>query len=230
MSEQACVPAGSPDGGQFGAGGEAGGSVSDAPKNFPRSSDPSVSGMLSKENVKDVKDYQNGGPALEANIVLRRPDRGLEWLKKEQPDAAAAVERLDAAIATSTLDEDVQVARLAASHIASLSDKVGQEYVDDGFVSTTHDHGEAVDKLQAMLYKSAGVTKREAQDKTLYHMKINVPKGTPALKMFPINPKGKYSWQKEILLGRGHKYRVDSYHHDKNVWPEVHTVTVTLVG
>lgn len=87
----------------------------------------------------------------------------------------------------------VQMDAFGVDNVDALSKLSGKTFTDKGYMSTAI--GEKVNPA----FKSKQV-----------HMKINIPAGTKAFHMPDIAPDARMKAEKELVLGRGQKFRVDS--------------------
>lgn len=177
------------DNGQFGSGN--GGSAASKPaRDYSKMSEAAsqkVTDRASKQHLtklnpderRTVRNFSEAG-----NYGVNEGLRSGSELTGEQ---SAQVGNMDSAIAKGALDENTTLYR----GIETLPGgwKEGTEFQDNGFVSTTLRE----DVANSFAFKNGTV------------VKINAPAGTHAMHMSSLS---KHSSEQEVLLGRGHTYRV----------------------
>jgi hypothetical protein len=90
--------------------------------------------------------------------------------------------------------------------------KIGDEEIDDGFLSTTVNYNVATGNQHRSIGQPGGFGGGAI-------LTIRVPKGTPAIAMNAVNPGSTYSSSEELLLNRGIKKRlVDKRQDSAGVW------------
>jgi hypothetical protein len=157
------------------------------------SKDGLVSGpRLSQNQVDSLQDYQAGS---EVNQVLRGGGTMTD-------DLDQMTEELDSSMGVTL--KDAEVYRVIPNGVA---DKLGpgDVYQDKGFVSTTKQQGALDDIIDKVGFDSSDVKQ----------MTIAVPKGTRAIDMNANlktagHNENYFPQQKEVVLGRGYKFRVES--------------------
>lgn len=116
--------------------------------------------------------------------------------KYESPEVKESIAILDSVMKTAAkTQESVTVYRGLAKLPEGL--KSGSVFIDKGYVSTSTDKG-AADKIA-----------REAKDDIPIVMQIKIPKGKPALSMEHATGKTKYSTEREVLLPRNAKFKIE---------------------
>lgn len=116
-----------------------------------------------------------------------------------QAKHSADVERMDKAIESSTLKEDTTLYRAVPKEVVEkLLD--GATFTDPAYVSTS-----LSPNITSKLHKELGM------DKDYFTpIRIIAPKGTHALNVnATLKEDHEYSWQKEVILPRGVKFRVE---------------------
>ena len=124
------------------------------------------------------------------NAALRKGEMPTDW-------RAHAVERLDSALAKSSVPKDLLVYRGLRDQSLVSHLKPGAVFRDHGFLSTTISKNVANDS-----FADGGV---------LFH--ITIPKGGKAL---PMTRQGHYNHEKEVLLPRGSRLRVRKVERNEN--------------
>lgn len=148
--------------------------------------------------------YVQGGFMSDVNPQLRKHEGDLS--KFFQPINAGFVKKLDAEM--EPLPKDTKLYRVLGSHRADFEE--GDEFVDHGFMSTTR----SSDALETIV-EDVGLSDEYS------HLVIHAPKGTPHINVNARLEGGHmYSHQKEIVLGRGLKYRVIEIETDDTPPPE----------
>lgn len=121
-----------------------------------------------------------------------------------KPDARVVAD-LDAAIDAGRTARDAPVYRLLLGTFFDTL-KAGKAFVDRGYVSTSRSFA----GMQKIV-KSSQTRENEA----MAIIEIRVPKGTRALDMnrafSRVGRRNRFAYQDEILLGRGHKFKVLSH-------------------
>jgi len=145
---------------------------------------------LSAKETEALGAYVNTSMHMEVNTYLRD---GKQWLAPQELERAIAMDKdLTEAIGRSELLEDTELVR--GINIVSFPDAImgmaGETYVDKGFMSTTKSK-----------YDNEAFTSG---------VKINVlaPKGTKALDVTQVFNTRMSSFDQEVLLQKGLKYKV----------------------
>lgn len=158
------------------------------------------SGGLTVHQTDALQNYQGGS---EVNHALRSGEPLKGGYQKD-------VEHLDASM--SPLTKDATLYRVVPSDVtANLS--IGDVFEDRGFVSTT--------KTSAALNKIKDEV--DLHDDETSTVTIKAPKGTKAIDVNAHlkGSRNNFEYQKEMVLDRGLKYRVNNKDNRGNVWVEV---------
>lgn len=176
--------------------------------------DVAVAGQLNGRSVNSIinsiDEYQELAYE-DINGHLRANDGDLS---DADPEIVRYTRDIDAVMESSQLTDDVLVYRgiWSANDIFGDAwrpngDNTGLEWEDSAFVSTSVD-GEIIDRISNASRRPEGV-----------NMRILVPRGTPA---FGIDPE---SFEKELLLNRGQRYRImRDYSRDGARWIDVEVI------
>jgi hypothetical protein len=193
-------------GGKFCSSGKSGGGSGDTP-HYAEEGSPeltealmvdaktAMSFGLTKEDIEVVSDYQGSGYAV-MNGSLRR-----EAVNPVPPKVQDKVDKLDAVLAKTTLDQDTVVYRgLTSSSIAHSASKLKGSVIEDpAFISTS---------------KSLSVANQFAQSSSLQReqmpilMEIRLPKGTHALDLAKKVPSPMSDREQEVLMPRRTRLKV----------------------
>ncbi len=206
MADQERVPAGNPNGGQFGKG-NGGGSGSDdsggGDGGSTGGSSLKTKGTFTEQQTIELQDYAEGN-YQQLNSYLRNPSSVSASLGKELEKQAKTI---DAAIAKSTLTKDVVVYRGLQSPkvVANAERLVGITIEAPGFQSTSLSQSVASD--------FAGFGPGAAV------FELTARKGSKALNMEPFKKSKGNAGEAEILFPRDSKVKITGF--DKTKRPPV---------
>lgn len=147
----------------------------------------------------------NPGQKEAINIYTKAPSFASRVRQGDIPASAQKyVKNLDSAIASSPIDEDIEVYRGVGNGVFPEGDLIGTEFTDKSFVSTTYSRDMATEFRQRTAGTKGGTI-----------MQISIPRGTNALDMersgFGIRN------EREVLLGRNSLFRITSDSHRGSV-------------
>jgi hypothetical protein len=186
------VPAGSPDGGQFGAGG--GGSDDELGSLALGGED-----RFKTESTRKVDKLRDEMGVIEDDIPFKQR-QALDMysanstafnqhVRDGKPGAVAESSHLDTLVSSHKLPRDITVYRTVGwQRTKSLLDHVDSAFSDPGFMSTTLDKSKI--------------------DKPGSYIEIQIPKGSTA---FPVGSLSNYPEEAEILFPRGSRLQIISH-------------------